>query len=51
MEKSPEELSDDQLIGRLRDENNEVRPGYPLEHNAPVELETDSELDEGDPGE
>ena len=39
MEKSPEELSDDQLIGRLRDERNKVRPGYPAEHNAPVDLD------------
>lgn len=47
MEKSPEELTDDELIGRLREENNTVRPGYPAEHEAPVDLENDGiELDQ-----
>ncbi len=47
MGKSPRELSDEELIGRLRDENNKVRPGYPAEHNAPVDLENDGiELDQ-----
>lgn len=47
MEKSPEELSDDELIGRLREENTTVRPGYPVERDAPVDLENDGiELDQ-----
>ncbi len=47
MGKAPRELSDEELIGRLRDEKNKVRPGYPAEHNAPVDLENDGiELDQ-----
>lgn len=42
MGKTPRELSDEELIGRLRDESNKVRPGYPAEQNAPVDL-----VDEG----
>lgn len=42
MEKSPEELSDDELSQRLREESQEVRPGYEVEQNAPVDL-----VDEG----
>lgn len=39
MEKSPEELTEDELINRLRAERNIIRPGYPAEHNAPVDIE------------
>lgn len=47
MEKSARELSDEELIGRLRDEKNKVRPGYPVEQNAPVDLENEGiELDQ-----
>lgn len=47
MEKSPEELSDDELISRLREENTTVRPGYPAEREAPVDLENEGiELDQ-----
>lgn len=42
MEKSPDELTDEELIARLRVETNVVRPGYPAEKNAPVDL-----VDEG----
>lgn len=47
MEKSPEELSDEELTARLRVDDTKVRPGYPAERNAPVDLENDGiELDQ-----
>jgi hypothetical protein len=47
MEKSPEQLNDDELIGRLKDEKNKIRPGYPAEENAPVDLVNEGiELDQ-----
>lgn len=47
MEKSPQELTDDELVGRLREEQKEVRPGYPAEQTAPVDLENEGvELDQ-----
>jgi hypothetical protein len=46
VEKSPEELTDDQLISRLREESETTRPGYLAEHYAPVELDQDIELDQ-----
>lgn len=47
MEKSPQELSDDELIGRLREDDQKVRPGHPAEQNAPVDLVNEGiELDQ-----
>lgn len=47
MEKSPEELSDDELIARLRADKEQVRPGSAVERVAPVDLENDGvELDQ-----
>ena len=47
MEKSPEELSDDELIARLRADKEQVRPGSAVERVAPVDLESDGvELDQ-----
>lgn len=39
MGENPRELSDEELIGRLREDEKKVRPAKALEDNAPVDLE------------
>jgi hypothetical protein len=39
MGQNPRELSDEQLIGRLREDEKNVRAAKPVEDNAPVDLE------------
>ena len=39
MGKQPSELTDDELVSRLKDDVKEARPATPLERNAPVDLE------------
>lgn len=47
MAKSPREMSDDELVDRLRADEKEIRPGRDVERNAPVDLENDGiELDQ-----
>lgn len=39
MAKAPKDLSDDELIARVREDVKKINPGEPVEENAPVDLE------------
>jgi hypothetical protein len=43
--RDPASLDDDQLEARLRKDQEEMRPGHPLEQVAPVSLEDDPSVD------
>lgn len=40
MAKSPRDLSDDDLIARVREDVKKIDAGEPIEENAPVDLES-----------